>query len=50
METEDVIRAQLVEAFMSAQHYKMRYDHVALQARLDLVVGTELLKQLQFSR
>ena len=46
VETEDVIRAQLVEAFMKAQHFKMRYDYVALQARLDLVVGTEVLNQL----
>ena len=46
VETEDVIRAQMVEAFMSAQHYKMRFDHVALQARLNLVVGTEIKHRL----
>lgn len=47
VETEKVIRAQLIEALMSAQHYKTRYDHVALQSQLSLVVGTELLKQVQ---
>ncbi len=42
VETEKVIRAQLMEAFMSAQHYRARYDHATLQARLDLVVGREV--------
>lgn len=46
VETEKVIRAQLVEALMSAQHYKTRYDHIALQSQLNLVVGTEIMKQL----
>jgi outer membrane protein TolC len=47
VETEKVIRAQLVEALMSAQHYKTRYDHVALQSQLSLVVGTEVEKQME---
>ena len=47
VETDKVIRAQLIEALMSAQHYKTRYDHVALKSRLNLVVGTEVLKKLQ---
>ena len=47
VETEKVIRAQLMEALMSAQHYKVRYDHVALQSQLHLIVGTEILKRLQ---
>lgn len=47
VDTEKVIRAQLIEALMSAQHYKTRYDHVALQAGLNLVVGTEILKQME---
>ena len=46
VETEKVIRAQLVEALMSAQHYKTCYDHVALQSQLNLVVGTEVWKRL----
>lgn len=47
VETEKVIRAQLVEALMSAQHYKVRYDHIALQSQLALQVGTEVLKKLE---
>jgi outer membrane protein TolC len=47
VETEKVIRAQLMEALMSAQHYKARYDHIALQSQLDLLVGTEILKRIQ---
>ena len=50
VETEKVIRAQLVEAVMTAQHLKTRYDHVALQSQLDLIVGTELWKRLQIPR
>jgi outer membrane protein TolC len=45
VETEKVIRAQLIEALMSAQHYKSRYDHIALQSKLNLIVGTEREKQ-----
>ena len=47
VETEKVIRAQLMEALMSAQHYKARYDHIALQSQLNLLVGTEILKRFQ---
>ena len=47
VETEKVIRAQLVEALMSAQHFKTRYDHIALQSQLNLLVGTEILSQLK---
>lgn len=46
VDTEDVIQAQLMEALMSAQHYRARYDHIALQSRMNLVVGTEVLKKL----
>jgi outer membrane protein len=47
VETEKVIRAQLMEALMTAQHYKTRYDHMALQSQLNLLVGTEILHQLR---
>ena len=47
VETEKVIRAQLMEALMEAQHYKARYDHIALQSRLNLLVGTEVLKRFE---
>jgi outer membrane protein len=46
VETEKVIRAQLVEALMSAQHFKTRYDNLALRSQLDLLVGTEIVNQL----
>lgn len=46
VETEDVITAQLMEALMSVQHFKNRYDHVELLSKLDLVVGTEVTKKL----
>jgi outer membrane protein TolC len=50
VETEKVVRAQLMEALMQAQHFKARYDHLALQSQLDLLVGTEVLKRLQSQR
>jgi outer membrane protein TolC len=42
VETRDVVRAQLVEALMSAQHYRMLLDHAELRSQLSLVVGTEV--------
>jgi outer membrane protein TolC len=50
VETEKVIRAQLMEALMSAQHYKTRYDHLALQSQMALLVGTEVLKKLNLTQ
>lgn len=47
VETDDVIQAQLMEAMMAAQHYKARYEHAALRSRLDMTVGTEVLRQIQ---
>lgn len=47
VETEEVIRAQLMESLMSAQHYKAQFDHMALQSRLNLVVGTQMLDVLE---
>jgi len=47
VETEKVIRSQLVEALMTAQHLKTRYDFVALQSQLSLAVGNEVVRQLQ---
>ena len=46
VETEKVIRAQMMEALMSASHYKARYDYVVLQSQLSLTVGTELRARL----
>ena len=47
VDTEKVIRAQLMDSLMSAQHYKALYDHIALQSQLTLVVGTEVMKKLE---
>jgi outer membrane protein TolC len=46
VETDKVIRAQLVEALMSAQHYAARYQYIALLSQLNLIVGTEVLQKL----
>jgi outer membrane protein TolC len=46
-ETQDVIKAQLVESLMTAQHLKGRFDHVALQSQLTLIIGNEVWKQLK---
>lgn len=48
VETEKVVRAQLLEALMSARHYKICYDHLQLQSRINVIVGTgwqELAKE-----
>ncbi len=42
VETEKVIRAQLVESLMSAQHYMTRYQHAELRSRLNVVVGAAI--------
>jgi outer membrane protein TolC len=42
VETDKVIRAQLEEALMAAQHYKTRFDYVSLRSQLGLIVGTEV--------
>lgn len=47
VETQDVIKAQMVESLMQAQHRKMLYDQVVLRSRLDLVVGTEVTRLLE---
>jgi len=46
IETEKVIRAQLFEAMMTAQHLKARYDHVAIESQISLVVGKEMVARL----
>ena len=46
-ETQDVIKAQLIESLMTAQHLKSRFDHVALQSQLTLIIGNEVWKQLK---
>jgi outer membrane protein len=46
IETEKVIRAQLFEAMMTAQHLKTRYDHIAIESQLAVVVGKEIVSRL----
>ncbi|MBI2947005.1 MAG: TolC family protein [Verrucomicrobia bacterium] len=50
VDTEKVIRAQLMEALMSATHYKARYDHIALQSQITLLVGTEVINRIEGTR
>ncbi len=47
LETQDLISAQLMESFVAALYVKSLYDHADAQAHLDLVVGTEVQKQLK---
>jgi outer membrane protein TolC len=47
VETDKVIRAQLMEALMSALHYKACYDYVSLLSQLNLVVGTDIHAKLR---
>jgi outer membrane protein TolC len=42
VETEKVIRAQLMEALMTAQNYKARYDYICALSQLSVIVGTEV--------
>ena len=46
VETDEVVRAQLMEALMEARHYKDKYQHIALLSRLNLIVGTNVLKNI----
>jgi outer membrane protein TolC len=46
VETEKVIRAQLMEALMTAQFYKSRYDYVTALSQLSVLVGTEVNSKL----
>jgi outer membrane protein len=46
VETEKVIRAQLFESLMTAQYLKARYDHVAIESQISLVVGKEIAERL----
>jgi outer membrane protein TolC len=46
VETEKVIRAQLFEALLTAQYYKARYDLVAIESQVSLLVGKEIAGRL----
>ncbi|RME92483.1 MAG: TolC family protein, partial [Verrucomicrobia bacterium] len=47
VETEEVIRAQLMEALMEARHWRARYDQLALRSRLEFLVGNALQSALE---
>ena len=47
VDTQDVIKAQLIESLMTAQHLKNRFDYAALQSQLTLIIGNEVWKQLR---
>jgi outer membrane protein TolC len=42
VETEKVITAQLFESLMTAQYLKARYDQLAIESQISLVVGKEV--------
>jgi outer membrane protein TolC len=44
--TEKVIRAQIQEALVTAAHDKAVFDHLALQTRLEMVVGKSVQTEL----
>jgi len=46
IETEKVIRAQLFESLMTAQHLKTRYDQLATESQMAVVIGRQLAWQL----
>jgi len=48
--TEKVIRAQLQEALVTAARDKAIYDHMALQTKIDLVVGKSVETELKPGR
>ncbi|WP_155317718.1 TolC family protein [Desulfosarcina alkanivorans] len=46
-ETKEVIEAQLLEPFISAQYLKARHDHAVSRSRLDFIIGNEILEPLR---
>jgi len=47
VDTQDVIKAQLLESLMAAQYFKNRFDHAVLESQLTLIIGTEVWKKLK---
>jgi outer membrane protein len=46
VETEKVIRTQLFEALMTAQYLKARYDYLAIESQISVVVGKEIARMV----
>jgi len=44
VETKDVIEAQLMEAFVNGQYVKALNDHAVNRARLNFIVGSEMVR------
>jgi outer membrane protein TolC len=47
VETERVLRAQMMEALMEAQFHKARHDHLALGSQISTVVGRAVGEQIR---
>jgi outer membrane protein len=47
VETEKVIRAQLFEALMKAQHLKTRFDKLSIESQISVVVGKEISSKIK---
>jgi outer membrane protein len=47
VETEKVIRAQLFEALMTAQYLKTRYDKLAIESQISVIVGKEIAAKVK---
>ena len=46
IEADKVFQSQIMEAFQKVRSIKLRYDHTLAKAKLDYVVGTDLLGKL----
>ncbi len=46
VETEDVIKAQLLESFINAQHLRALYEHAEKLAQLNFVIGNKVVKAI----
>ena len=46
-EVKDLIEAQIYESFMKAQYQKLCYDHFEMQARLEFIIGTEVINYIE---
>jgi outer membrane protein len=46
VETEKVIRTQIYESLAVAQYWKSRYDRLAVESRMSLVIGKQLQREL----
>jgi len=45
-DTKEVIEAQIIEAFVKAQHQRILYEHIEAQVQLEFVVGRSMHQEL----